>query len=57
MPGVSAADRKENARVLVEAKRVVVKVGSALLVDQASGRVNRQWLETLADDIARLRRC
>jgi len=42
--------------VLAEAKRVVVKVGSALLVDQATGRLNRQWLETLADDIARLRR-
>ncbi len=43
------------ARPLIEAKRVVVKVGSALLVDAAKGRLNRHWLETLADDVAWLR--
>ncbi len=37
---------------LKEARRLVVKVGSALLVDGRSGRLNRAWLETLADDIA-----
>jgi glutamate 5-kinase len=41
---------------LVTAKRVVVKVGSALLVDQETGRLNRAWLETLIDDLRRLRR-
>jgi len=40
---------------LPHAKRIVVKIGSALLVDQASGRLNRAWLETLAADVARLR--
>jgi glutamate 5-kinase len=35
---------------------VVIKVGSALLVDGASGRLNRSWLETLVEDIVRLRR-
>lgn len=34
----------------------MLKVGSALLVDGASGRLNRAWLETLAADIAELRR-
>jgi len=43
------------ARRLVRARRVVVKVGSSLLVDPASGRVNRAWLESLAADVARLR--
>ena len=43
------------ARRLSRARRVVVKVGSALLVDPASGRVNRAWLESLAADVARLR--
>ena len=43
------------ARPLTEAKRVVVKVGSALLVDASKGRLNRHWLETLADDVAWLR--
>jgi glutamate 5-kinase len=38
------------------ARRVVVKVGSALLVDQQTGRLNRAWLETLVDDLRRLRR-
>ena len=38
-----------------EAKRVVVKIGSALLVDPERGTVHRKWLETLAEDIARMR--
>jgi len=38
------------------ARRVVVKVGSALLVEGASGRVSRAWLESLADDVAALRK-
>src|SRR5687768_15600968 len=40
---------------LTRARRIVVKVGSALLVDQATGQVNRPWLETLIDDLLRLR--
>jgi len=40
---------------LLSARRVVIKVGSALLVEAATGNVNRAWLETLASDIARLR--
>lgn len=38
------------------ARRVVVKVGSALLVDARTGRLNRSWLETLVEDLLRLRR-
>jgi glutamate 5-kinase len=41
---------------LSRARRIVVKVGSALLVDAATGRLNRAWLETLVADIVRLRR-
>jgi glutamate 5-kinase len=44
-----------NASPLTRARRIVVKVGSALLVDQATGHVNRPWLETLVDDLLRLR--
>jgi len=40
---------------LTAARRVVVKVGSALLVEQSTGNVNRLWLESLAEDIAALR--
>ena len=36
------------------ARRVVVKIGSALLVDEEDGRVRRAWLDALADDLAAL---
>lgn len=38
-----------------DAKRIVIKIGSQLLVDPETGHVHRRWLETLADDIAVLR--
>ncbi|NQW01987.1 MAG: glutamate 5-kinase [Rhodospirillales bacterium] len=38
-----------------DSKRIVIKIGSALLVDKKSGQIRRGWLETLAEDIARLR--
>src|SRR5688572_11531835 len=34
-------------------RRITVKIGSALLVDRAAG-LTREWLASLADDIARL---
>ncbi len=37
-------------------KRIVVKVGSSLLVDRARGEVKRDWLHGLADDLAALHR-
>lgn len=36
------------------AATVVIKVGSALLVDEKTGTLNRQWLQSLAADIAAL---
>ncbi len=39
---------------LQSAKRLVVKIGSALLVDHASGRLHRAWLDALSDDVAQL---
>jgi glutamate 5-kinase len=52
------SERKSNRPVtpLAAARRVVVKVGSALLVDAKTGRLNRAWLETLVEDLLRLRR-
>lgn len=43
------------AQTLRAARRIVIKIGSALLVDAQTGRLRRQWLDTLAEDIARLR--
>ena len=40
---------------LTTAKRIVVKVGSALLVDPKTANANRVWLASLAADIARMR--
>jgi len=40
---------------LTDFRRIVVKVGSALLVDAAAGRLKRDWLDSLAADIAMLR--
>jgi len=45
----------ERAKRLTMAKRLVVKIGSALLVDQATGRIHRDWLDALADDVAAAR--
>ena len=41
--------------ILASARRLVIKVGSSLLVDQASGAIHRKWMDTLAADIARCR--
>ena len=41
---------------LADAKRLVVKIGSALLVDDGKGEIRRAWLDALADDLAALRR-
>ncbi|MBK8174366.1 MAG: glutamate 5-kinase [Rhodospirillales bacterium] len=36
-------------------RRLVVKIGSALLADERSGAIRRMWLEALAVDLARCR--
>jgi glutamate 5-kinase len=42
------------AETLKSARRLVVKIGSSLLVAEG-GEVRRAWLDTLADDVARCR--
>ncbi|MGE0118978.1 MAG: glutamate 5-kinase [Dongiaceae bacterium] len=41
---------------LLSARRLVVKIGSALLVDEESGAIRRDWLDALGDDVAECRR-
>jgi len=43
------------AAALAKASMVVIKVGSALLVDEEKNRINDQWLAGIAADIAALR--
>lgn len=40
---------------LTASKRLVVKIGSALLVDRASGALRADWLASLAEDVAWLK--
>jgi len=40
---------------LATARRLVIKIGSALLTDEASGEIRRAWLDALADDVAACR--
>jgi glutamate 5-kinase len=39
---------------LTDFRRIVVKVGSSLLVDAHAGKLNESWLTALADDLAAL---
>jgi glutamate 5-kinase len=39
---------------LQDAKRVVIKIGSSLLVDESAGCLNRVWLEALTDELVGL---
>jgi len=52
------AARKETlrrSRRLADSRRMVVKIGSVLLVDPERGRLRRGWLDALADDVAAAR--
>jgi glutamate 5-kinase len=39
---------------LESARRLVVKIGSSILVDETRGEIRRDWLKTLSNDVARL---
>jgi glutamate 5-kinase len=40
-----------NLALLTSARRVVIKVGSTLLVDERDGRLKSEWLASLLDDV------
>ena len=40
---------------LTTANRIVVKIGSALLVERGSGSLRQNWLASLAEDVAGFR--
>jgi glutamate 5-kinase len=44
------------APALKDFRRIVVKVGSSLLVDREGGRLKDEWLASLAEDVAKLHR-
>ncbi len=49
------SDRSTNAERLLESRRLVVKIGSALFIDQDTGALDSGWLEALCRDVAWLR--
>jgi glutamate 5-kinase len=49
------ASATTSAPTLAASRRLIVKIGSALLVDEASGNIRRSWLEALMEDLARCR--
>jgi glutamate 5-kinase len=50
----AAGGTNEHTQRLTDARRVVVKIGSSLLIDKDNGELNRVWLESLADELAEL---
>ncbi len=60
MPGcglnsMASIDERHPGQGLTLARRVVIKIGSSLLVQPSTGRIHRSWLEALCEDIARMR--
>jgi glutamate 5-kinase len=53
---MSTAVSTTHAERLANARRVVVKIGSALFVDQQTGALDRAWLEGVCADVADLKR-
>ncbi len=43
------------SKILESSKRLIIKIGSALVVDSATGRPQLDWLNALADDILALK--
>jgi glutamate 5-kinase len=39
---------------LLQGKRIVIKIGSSLLVDDEHGTIHRKWLAALAEDVAQM---
>lgn len=52
---ITADAAPDGARMLTSARRLVIKVGSSLLVDPETGRLRQDWLAGLAADIGSLR--
>ncbi len=53
---MSSAAHVSHAERLANARRVVIKIGSTLFVDQEKGTLDRAWLEGVCADVVELRR-
>lgn len=50
----SQSQRAAGMESLTKAARVVVKIGSSLLIDKHDGTLNRTWLDSLAGELAKM---
>jgi|TARA_B100001750_G_scaffold237048_1_gene241669 glutamate 5-kinase len=48
--------RRINSKSLVNSRRIVIKIGSSLIVGESSRRLRSRWLASLSRDISRLRK-
>ena len=46
--------RELNSDILNKAKRILIKFGSSLLVNDSTGKVRVDWLKSVAEDVAKL---
>jgi glutamate 5-kinase len=53
---MSTAAHATHTERLANARRIVIKIGSALFIDQQTGAMNRTWLEGVCADVADMRR-
>jgi glutamate 5-kinase len=51
-----ASDTETERQTLRTARRLIVKIGSALLVDEATNGLRAEWMAALAEDISALRK-
>ncbi|PPC84470.1 MAG: glutamate 5-kinase, partial [Hyphomicrobium sp.] len=54
-PSTSSATSSTARAEWTHARRIVVKIGSALLTDSANGQLKTTWLNSLMDDVAELK--
>jgi glutamate 5-kinase len=52
----SATEILGHSRKLADSKRMVVKIGSVILVDEETGTIRQDWLDALAADVAACRK-
>jgi glutamate 5-kinase len=55
MQGTRRRDGADAAQTLATARRLVVKIGSALLVESPAGTIRHAWLAALVEDLVRCR--
>lgn len=52
----SATEMLSHSRRLSDSRRMVVKIGSVILVDEETGTIRQDWLDTLVADVAACRK-